>query len=285
MATPVQPLVSCIIPTKDRPHLISRAITSVLKQSYSKIEVIVIDDSTNSNTKQVISQFGAKVIYIKNGQSKGAPYSRNIGLAEAKGDIISFLDDDDVWMPNKIEAQLKLLSRYPIVSCNYTTVVNGKMTYIRRPKLVTYEKMLYYNYLGSCSCVIAAADVVASCYFDENIKLGQDWDMWLSIMKKNAIKQATNVDEYLVDYNSGEHSRISNVVKPMPVMLSIYDKYRDDHSDFTTRMFYLYNMMPADNSLLMGALREIAKLKSIKFSLFYALKNLIKRYFRHIDVY
>jgi glycosyltransferase involved in cell wall biosynthesis len=286
MSTAARPLVTCIIPTKNRPQLVSRAIKSVLRQSYEKIEIIVIDDSTNTDTRQTLAEFGSKIIYIKNDLSKGAPYSRNIGLREAKGEIISFLDDDDIWVQQKIESQLKLIPRYPIISCNYTTLINRKKNYIRRPELVTYESMLYYNYLGSCSCVMVAADAIVGCFFDENITLGQDWDMWLSIMKKNGIKQAANVDRYLVDYNSGEHSRISNRVEPMPVLLSIYNKYRDEHSVFTTKMFYLYNMVSAEKSFIAAIARELLKITAKKKKIFFLISVFLNRLlFRRTVVY
>jgi glycosyltransferase involved in cell wall biosynthesis len=274
-----QPLVSCIIPTKNRPVLVDRAINSVLGQSYDNIEVIVIDDSTNNDTSKVVLQFGNRVTYIKNSQSKGAPYSRNIGLAEAEGDVITFLDDDDIWVQNKTELQLKLLQKYPIVSCDYSTSINAGKTYVRRPRVITFENMLYYNYLGSCSCVMVTADAISNCRFDENIKLGQDWDMWLSIMRSNGIKQAANADEYLVDYNSGEHSRISNAVDPMPVMLKIYDKYKDEHTQFTTKMFYLYNMIPAEKSILVAMAKEMLKIKFNNKSIFYFISLLINKFF------
>jgi len=254
-----QPLISCIIPTKNRPQLVVRAVRSILTQTYANTEIIVVDDSTNDETRSILAQTGPKIRYIKNQVSKGAPYSRNIGIAEAKGDIIAFLDDDDQWMPAKLEVQARLLRRQPIVSCNYLTTINGKRHYIDRPDAVTFEQMLYYNYLGSCSCVAVSADIMQGCFFDEGLRLGQDWDMWLALMKKSGVAKALNAGEYLVDYNSGVHSRISNAVDPLPSLLAIYDKYRADHSGATTRLFSLYNLLPSQESLFAAIAKEILK--------------------------
>lgn len=282
----VSPLVSCIIPTKNRPELVMRAIRSALEQSYSKIEVIVIDDSTDMHTQHLLSKSGLCIKYIKNVNSKGACYSRNIGLMESKGDYIAFLDDDDLWMPRKIEKQLRLANTYPIVGCNSTTIIRGKRHYTRRPAIVTYENLLYNNNcLGSCSFVMTASDAIQGCFFDENLKAGQDWDMWISIMKKNKISEAANADEYLADYNSGEHSRISNTAEATQAILYIYEKHLKEHTALSTRMFSLYNLLPTDGSLTLWIFREFLKSRMRGKGVVFFMKNLIEKSLRRTEVY
>lgn len=280
-----QPLVSCIIPTKDRPGLVVRAVKSAFGQLHKNIEVIVIDDSTNDDTRKVLSSSGLQIKYIKNEKSRGACYSRNVGLYEAKGDFIAFLDDDDAWIPEKTTVQLKLLKTHPIAGCNHVTTIDEKRYYIRRPALVSYEDMLYHNYLGSCSFVMVSVDAVRGCFFDESLRACQDWDMWITIMKKNSIKEVANAAEYLVDYNCGMHAKISNAVDIMPIRLSIYEKYTDDHNDYTTQMFCLYNMVPAGNSTVMWMLREFAIAKMKNKGIFFFLKSAAKKLFRYTEFY
>jgi len=279
------PLVSCIIPTKNRPDLVKRAIQSVFGQSYKNIEIIVVDDSTNDETQKTITPLGGRIRYIKNEKSRGAQYSRNRGLNEARGDAIAFLDDDDIWLPEKTELQLEHIQRFPIVSCNYIRMIKGKKEYVRKPPVVSFENMLYYNYLGSCSFLMFDASAIHGCFFDEKIAAGQDWDLVLSVMKKKNIREVGIVDSYLVEYDDGLHARISTTMRTGPALLAIYEKYRADHEDFTAKMFYLYNLLPANNSFLFWFFREMIKTKLSNKNIGFLLMNSIKRLFGIIEVY
>ncbi len=117
----IPPLVSVIIPAYNRAGTIARSIDSVLAQAYSPIEVIVVDDGSTDRTVEVIQGYGERVTLIR--QPNGGPSSaRNTGAARAKGEIISFLDSDDTWKPEKLERQVKLMMRagndVPCCICN-----------------------------------------------------------------------------------------------------------------------------------------------------------------------
>lgn len=102
------PLITVVIPTYNRAKLVEEAISSVLSQTYENFELFVIDDGSTDNTKAVIQQISdsrLKYIYINN--SGGPARPRNIGIKNAKGKYIAFLDSDDIWMPNKLETQVK----------------------------------------------------------------------------------------------------------------------------------------------------------------------------------
>lgn len=279
------PLVTCIIPSKNRPQLVVRAVASALGQTHENMEVIVIDDSTNAETQKVLCELGTPIRYIKNEKSKGAQYSRNVGLHEAKGDIITFLDDDDVWMPEKIERQLKLIKYCPIVGCNYTTTVKNKKYYLKFPETVTFKNMLYINYLGSNSFVMIDRAVIKDSYFDETLEAGQDWDMWVSAMKTCNIEEAKIVQEYLVDYNSDNHLRITNNCAKTSVLVSIYNKHIAEYNDFDTWMFWLCMLLPDNNTFFLKTYRAMAKLKARDKGLRHFLKSLFMRMFRKIEVY
>lgn len=254
-------LVSCIIPTRNRPQMVVSAIHSVLSQTHKKMEIIIIDDSTNEETRKILSRSDFPIKYIKNDVPKGAPYSRNVGLSEAKGDVISFLDDDDIWMPHKIEVQLSHLDKCPMIGCSYSRVIKGRNHYIKLPPHVSSEEMFYFNYLGSCSFVMVAREVVSNCFFDEDLASGQDWDMWINIMKKNSMKRILISQKYLVSYNVGEYTRISDPQEAMKRNVIIFNKYANYHDDHTAKMFFLYNMLPADNSFSVAIARDFLKTK------------------------
>lgn len=278
-------MVTCIITTKNRPELVIRAIKSVLEQSYRNIELILIDDSNDKDTQEIISQFAKQIRYIKNEKSRGACYSRNVGISEARGDFIAFLDDDDYWMPKKIERQLQQAIKYPLVGCNYVAYMGRKRCYVQQPEFVNYEDMLYHNFLGSCSFVLADATSIKKCRFDENLEAGQDWDMWLSVMKENNIKQAVNINEYLVGYNQGLHYRISNNVEYTRAVFSMFKKHVNEYTPFTANMFGIYNFIKAEKSPLLWGLREMTKANLKHKSLGFIIKILFKRLCGRLEMF
>lgn len=278
-------LVTCIIPTKNRPEFIVSAVKSVLNQTYKNIELIIIDDSDNNKTEKVLMPFEGKVKYIKNKISRGSNYSRNTGLCNARGKYISFLDDDDIWFPQKTEVQLQLLRYSSLVGCNYISLADNKKQYIQLPREINYENMLYFNYLGSCSFVMVNSKIIKNCFFDETLTSAQDWDMWLSLMKKNNIKKIVNAGQYLVHYNKGRHLRISNNENMSYNLLAIYKKYNVELDTHNTQLFYLYNMFPASSSPILKLFKEFLKLKLLHKNIFTLFKIILKRFFNRIEIY
>ncbi len=109
-----EPLVSIIIPTFNRAHLIGETIQSVLDQSYSNWELIIIDDGSTDDTENYINKFNDNRIHYHAIEHCGILGKvRNEGLRYSKGDFIAFLDSDDLWLPHKLEVQLSLLKKYP----------------------------------------------------------------------------------------------------------------------------------------------------------------------------
>ena len=106
------PLVSCVLTTYNRSKILKRAITSVLNQTYTNIELIIIDDNSKDNTSDVVKIINNKRIkYIRNTSNKGLSYNRNLGASLSKGEFVAFIDDDDEWFPLKIEKQLLIFER------------------------------------------------------------------------------------------------------------------------------------------------------------------------------
>ena len=109
-----RPKVSVIIPTHNRSAFLRSSIISVLNQTFQNFEIIIIDDASEDDTREVITSFNeARIRGIHNQASKGAAGSRNIGVTNAQGEYIAFLDDDDEWLPAKLERQARLLDNSP----------------------------------------------------------------------------------------------------------------------------------------------------------------------------
>lgn len=134
------PAISVIIPTHNRPELLRQAICSVLAQTFSDFEIIVVDDGNPGiGAECVVRAFGdARVKYISQlKQDSGAPAARNRGVREARADLVAFLDDDDVWLPCKLERQTKgMKETSPDISFCFSSVV---MSYDGREELNRVE--------------------------------------------------------------------------------------------------------------------------------------------------
>ena len=183
------PLVSVIIPTYNRNNIISRAIDSVIKQTYDNIEIIVVDDGSTDNTKQILRQFRGKVKYIYkiNG---GVSSARNKGIEEAKGELIAFLDSDDYWMPDKIEKQIKYLiinKERSGVLTNYEFVDNGSLLKVVNIEFIVnngdVQLVRLINNLQTMCTILMKKEVFSKVgYFDEKVKTAEDIDMLLRIV-------------------------------------------------------------------------------------------------------
>src|SRR5919199_5480676 len=107
------PLISVVIPAYNSEKTIQETIKSVLKQSFKNLELIVIDDGSKDSTFDIVSSFSDSRLRVFSYLNAGVSASRNRGLAKAAGEFISFLDADDLWTPDKLEAQLKALEANP----------------------------------------------------------------------------------------------------------------------------------------------------------------------------
>lgn len=137
--------VSVIIPTYKRSEYLERAIDSVLNQTYSNIEIIVVDDNnpsstyrTNTINKMQKYKCNEKVKYIQNTENLGGALARNVGITKATGDLITFLDDDDIYLPRKIETQLKYM-----VENNYDLTFTDVRIHNTKDTLIDYRQHKY----------------------------------------------------------------------------------------------------------------------------------------------
>lgn len=106
------PVVSVVIPSYNRAGCIGEAIDSVLAQTYPDYEIIVVDDGSTDETREVLARYGDRISYIYQ-ENAGVSAARNRGIKEARGEWIAFLDSDDEWVPEKLKKQLQCLDRYP----------------------------------------------------------------------------------------------------------------------------------------------------------------------------
>lgn len=113
-----QPLVSVVIPTFNRARYVCEAVESVLAQTHPAIQLIVVDDGSTDDTARALLEFAGRIAYLKQ-ENRGIGAARNAGIAVARGDFFAFLDDDDLWMPDKLERQLAVFQNTPDTDAVY----------------------------------------------------------------------------------------------------------------------------------------------------------------------
>jgi len=182
-----QPLVSVVIATYNMGQYINQAIDSILQQTWSNLEIIVVDDGSTDSTSEVMLSYkdNSKVIYIKN-ENQGQPKAKNCGIKHTKGEFIAFCDADDLWEHNKLEVQMPLFDN-PNVGVVYSEVSNideHNQRYLKEPNetrhvgMVT-NYMLIENFVPFGTSVIRRACIEKNGIFDEEFRMGIDWDLWL----------------------------------------------------------------------------------------------------------
>lgn len=203
------PIVSVIIPTYKRPFLVTRAIASVLKQSYQDFEIIVIDDASNDDTAAAVKGIvDSRIRYVCHEHNKGQPAVRNTGIAEARGYYIAFLDDDDQWHPEKLARQLAAIRNYDAILCGSRTTSNrNNLAY--RGSIVDADVLKRGNIFVP-SGLLAKSSIFRDLKFDVDLPrgVGEDWDMFIRMARTYRIGY---LNEPLLVYDDSETTpRITN---------------------------------------------------------------------------
>lgn len=184
-------LVSVIIPTYNRAHLIEQAARSVLSQTYRTIELIIVDDASTDDTEDVIKKIDdSRLKYVRLEKNSGACKARNEGIKSASGAYIAFNDSDDKWTPEKIEFQLSFLksSGADVVLCRMECFDDsGQFLHcfpnLDEDKAVSYHELLSYN-CASTQTFFGKAECFKEILFDDMMPRLQDWDEALRLAKK-----------------------------------------------------------------------------------------------------
>ena len=180
-------LVSIIMPSYNTATYIGLSIKSVLDQTYDNWELLVVDDCSTDNTDEVVQSFltDDRIRYLKNDSNSGAAVSRNRALREAKGKWIAFLDSDDLWLPDKLEKQIKYMidNHYHFSYTNYCEIdESGEKlgVIVTGPRRITRSGFFNYCWPG-CLTVMYDAEISESVIQIEDIKKNNDYAMWLKV--------------------------------------------------------------------------------------------------------
>ncbi|HER24666.1 MAG TPA: glycosyltransferase family 2 protein [Candidatus Atribacteria bacterium] len=187
------PVISIIIPTYNRAHLIDKAIKSVLNQTYQNYEIMIVDDGSTDNTKEVVKGFAdSRINYFFHTNNLGVSAARNTGIKASRGEYIAFLDSDDEWLPEKLNRQIKIFkSESSVVGVVYTGIYysDEKGKKVKKVYMPGNEGYIYEHLLKrETEIYISTVLLKNECFtkaglFDADLFIGEDYDMWLRIAK------------------------------------------------------------------------------------------------------
>lgn len=227
------PLITVYIPTFNRLALLKRAVESVLAQDHPGIDLIVVDDGSTDGTRdylQTLSGQDARVRHFFNEHNSGACVSRNVAIANARGEFITGLDDDDYFLPGRLSGFLRAWQSHPDVAGLYTDAIiveaNGQKTF-SRPANVGRRDLLVSNFVGNQ--VFTRTEWLREIGgFDPALPAWQDLDCWYRLLRDSRRKMV-RVDAgcYVVDI-SHPHERISG--RSLGRIMQAYERFVQVHA-------------------------------------------------------
>lgn len=234
------PLVSVVVSTYNRADLIGETIKSILNQTYRNLELIIVDDGSTDNTREVVEGFGDwRIRYIFTDNWGGPARPRNIGIKRAKGEYIAFCDDDDLWFPNKIEEQLKHFDD-DIIGVGSAIIKIGNLTFHNRKKKNNHDYTVDFSEIlcGKKASLSSLMIRNENFLFDENenLKFVEDFEFQLR-MTYETNKKIKILSEPLIYYRIHPENKSADE-KIAKNGFNVYHKYRRFISEDQIREIY-----------------------------------------------
>lgn len=219
-------LVSVIMPAYNCEKYVEEAINSVIKQTYEKWELLVIDDGSKDNTVKIVEELSKKesrIHIIKNENNQGVSATRNRGISKASGDWIAFLDSDDMWDKTKLEKQMeyakKISAEFLFTGSSY---INEEGEYYKGifevPDIVTYKELRNHNII-SCSSVLIKKRLFDKIRMEKD-EMHEDYAVWLRVLKTGI--SAYGINEPLLIYRISRNSKSGNKMKTIKMTYKVF---------------------------------------------------------------
>ena len=201
-------MISVIVPTYNRAQQLPRALDSILCQSCSPKEIIVVDDGSTDETSALMTSEYPEIVFIQQ-QNAGVSSARNVGIKRASGDWIAFLDSDDEWLPEKLEIQMKALYENPEIKICHTNEIwirNGKRVNPKK-KHGKFGGWIFQKCLPLC-CISPSSVIIHKSIFKEiglfdySLPVCEDYDLWLRITARNPVLYIE--EPFLIKYGGHE---------------------------------------------------------------------------------
>lgn len=257
----IEKKVSVIIPSYNRAYCIEQAIRSVLVQTYTNLEIIVVDDNSEDCTEQVVESINdERIKYIKNDINRGPGGARNIGIACATGELIAFQDSDDYWYEDKLQQEIELMEQEGcgLVFCKFKLIGNSEV-------IIPYEDSFVYEHLvngfadilmtgnriGAPTIVVDTEIIRSIGGFDESLKTLEDWDIVIRLALKTKVGF---VNKVLMDAYSNENgvNGITGAVKAdaeISMVRKFWNLFPDKNVFYGITHSILQNVLELENVL------------------------------------
>ncbi len=237
--------ISIIMPAYNASKTIEDSIQSVIAQSFKDWELVVVDDCSTDGTADLVNKIikknkGHEIKLFSNPENKGVAYSRDFGVKVAEGDLIAFLDSDDLWTQDKLDKQVELLNGLSgqvllFTGSAFMTSVNEKLDYtLHIPEKIGRKELQKQNVI-SCSSVLASKELLLKHEFPiTNNPIHEDFVVWLEILKE--IPYAYGIDEPLLIYRVSDSSKSSRKSK---AAVMNWNTYRYVGMGFFESLYYM----------------------------------------------
>ena len=234
-------MISVIIPTYNSGVFIGEAIQSVLRQTCTDYEIIVIDDGSTDNTGGIIENNFPQVRYFYT-PNQGAAKARNYGIRRAHGEFIAFLDADDLWLPEKLEKQLKVFNADQELMLVFTEHLGFDTTGFRETIFLKKERLMkgdivknifFYSHVALPTVMVRRQVFQEIGYFDENLNVAEDDNLWMRIALKFRIHL---LDEVLVHCRFTENSLSRTAINLFDGGLKNIDLIETKYPDLKKRL-------------------------------------------------
>lgn len=263
------PRVSVVIPAFNRGDLLIEALESVLAQSYRDYEIIVVDDGSTDQTARLIEPYLDRLTYLWQ-PNQGVAHARNTGILKARGELICFLDSDDLWTPGKISSQVRFADEHP----NYGLVAaeiaafDAQGDYAHRAKASLYrirngfvlEHLLFSNWIQTSTVMVRRECLEKVGLFDEDVgQFGEDWLLWMRVAAEFPVYF---LPEPLVRYRIHPQSLMSHQPEAQyESLMLILDKLRElpkfrDRQHLIERAGYRISLNRGRGNLRAGNYRQ-----------------------------
>jgi glycosyltransferase involved in cell wall biosynthesis len=224
-----KPLVSIVIACYNDAQYIEQAVQSALSQTYSNIEIIVVDDGSNAETKAVLKKTELKITKLITQENQGQSTARNIGIYQAKGDYIVVLDSDDFFEPPFCEKAIEIIlknNNIKLVTCHANRILNNKILDIYKPRGGVIKDFLFVN-CAMGSVMFKKSDWKKINGYDQEMTKGfEDWEFYIRLLNRQG--SAYVINESLFNYRLRNDSTTSKANKIKYELLSyIYFKHRE----------------------------------------------------------
>ncbi|EEB73891.1 glycosyltransferase family 2 protein [Thermococcus sp. AM4] len=245
-----RPKISIILPTYNRGYIIGRTIRSVLDQTFKDFELIIIDDGSTDNTKNIVEIYKEKdnrIRYIRHKRNLGANAARNTGIKKSRGEYIAFIDSDTIWKPQKLEIQIKIADNtkenfviYSRTIRKYTkkTVIVPEDVNQGKKEGQLLDKILVLNFIDMSSILVKKNMIKNSGLFDEKLPRLQDWDILIRLAEKYNfvyIPQTLVISYVLSDSISVDYCKLLKA--EMHLLKKYYPLFKQDKRAIAQRYY------------------------------------------------